>query len=73
VSYFNLAILPAAAATIWTERLLRPKAPPRSNLRPLAPRVNEWLYRLAGAEARRVGEERVRLPAGASLVARCAA
>jgi SAM-dependent methyltransferase len=73
VSYFNLAILPAVAATIWAERLLHPNAPPRSNLRPLAPRVNEWLYRLVAREARWVGQERVRLPAGASLVARCAA
>ena len=72
ISYFNLGILPAVTATIWAERLLRPNAPPRSNLRSLPPRVNEWLYRLVAREARWVGQQRSRLPAGASLVARCA-
>lgn len=73
VSYFNLAILPGAAAAIWLERWLSPGAPPRSNLRETGPRLNEWLYRVTSREARWVGDERLRLPAGASLVARCAA
>lgn len=72
VSYFNLAILPAATVSIWSERWRRPGSAPRSNLRETSPRLNEWLYRLASHEARWVGDERVRLPAGASLVARCA-
>jgi len=73
VSYFNLSILPLAAVSIWAERLFHAGAPPRSNLRELPPRVNEWLYRGVAREARCVGRERLRLPAGASLVARCAA
>ncbi len=73
LSYFNLAILPAAAAAIWWERLRHRGAPPRSNLRELPARANEWLYRAVAGEARRVGDERLRLPAGASLVARCSA
>lgn len=73
VSYFNLSILPLAAGALWAERLLHPGAPPRSNLRELPPRVNEWLFRVVACEARGVGRERLRLPAGASLVARCAA
>lgn len=73
VSYFNLSILPLAAAAILAGRVLRRGEPPRSNLRALPPRANEWLYRAVAREARCVGRERIRLPAGASLVARCAA
>jgi len=73
VSYFNLAILPMMAAAIWSERILAREAPPRSNLRAAPAWINEWLYRVTAREARWVGDERVRLPAGASLVARAAA
>jgi SAM-dependent methyltransferase len=73
LSYWNLSTLPAMAAAIWSERIFSPGAPPRSNLRSAPAWLNEWLYRLTSREARWVGEERLRLPAGASLVARCAA
>ena len=73
LSYFNLAILPIMAAAIWSERILAPRAPARSNLRESPSWINEWLYRLTAREARWVGDERLRLPAGASLVARCTA
>ena len=73
VSYFNLSILPALAAVVWRRRLFAPRGPAVSNLEPTGGRLNEWLYRLTSFEARRVGSERWRLPAGASLVCRCAA
>ena len=71
LSYFNLAILPAMAAVIWAQRLLAPRAAPRSNPRHSPPWLNQILYRLTSLEARRVGAERWRLPAGSSLVCRC--
>ncbi|HXJ34663.1 MAG TPA: class I SAM-dependent methyltransferase [Candidatus Eisenbacteria bacterium] len=71
-SYFNLAILPAVAAVVWTRRLLDPAAREHSNLRPTAPWLNETLYRVTSSEARWVGDERLAMPAGASLVARLA-
>jgi SAM-dependent methyltransferase len=70
VSYFNLAILPGAAAVVWSDRALR--RPPRSNLRAAPAWLGASLYRISALEARWVGCERLRLPAGASLVARCA-
>jgi len=71
-SYFNLTILPAVAAVIWAKRLLDPAALEHSNLRPTAPWLNEALYRMTAGEARWVGDERVAMPAGASLVVRLA-
>jgi len=71
-SYFNLSILPAMAATIWTRRLLDPATRERSNVKPTAPWLNEALYTITAAEARWVGDERLALPAGASLVCRLA-
>jgi SAM-dependent methyltransferase len=70
-SYFNLAILPAMAAVVWARRALS-RGEPRSNLGWPPRSLNELLYRLAACEARAVGGERLRLPAGASLVCRCA-
>jgi SAM-dependent methyltransferase len=69
-SYFNASLLPAMAAVVWTRRLLHRRWREESNLT-ADPR---WLRGLAGAltalEARWVGDERCRIPAGASLVCR---
>jgi SAM-dependent methyltransferase len=70
LAYFNLAILPAMAGVVWARRLLARRRPPRSNLGPTLPALNDWLYRLTGWEARRVGAQRWRPPTGASLVCR---
>jgi hypothetical protein len=69
-SYFNLAILPGMAAVIWARRLLAPGGPPRSNLEPIAGPLDGVLRQVTAGEARLVGGEHVRLPAGASLVCR---
>jgi SAM-dependent methyltransferase len=71
-SYFNLAILPAVAATIWTRRLLDSQTLEQSNVHPTASWLNEALYQITSAEARWVGDERMALPAGASLICRLA-
>jgi SAM-dependent methyltransferase len=69
-SYFNMSVLPAMAAVIWKRRFLDSDWASRSNLS-AGP---SWLGGLArtvtGLEARWVGEERLRLPAGASLICR---
>jgi 2-polyprenyl-3-methyl-5-hydroxy-6-metoxy-1,4-benzoquinol methylase len=69
-SYFNISLLPAMAAVIWTRRLLRRDWRATSNLTA----DPAWLRGLAGAatalEARWVGDERCTLPAGASIVCR---
>lgn len=73
VTYFNLAILPAMAAVVWTRRVFDRGAEPRSNLTMPPPWLNETLYALTSREARIVGDERVSLPAGASLLCRASA
>ena len=72
-SYFNLAILPAMAAVVWARRVFAPSAPPRSNLSTPPAWLNEALYALTSREAGWVGDERVSLPAGASILCRVAA
>jgi hypothetical protein len=63
-------VLPAIATTIWKRRFFERGAPPQSDLRPTAPWLNDLLYRVTACEARWVGGERLRLPAGASIVCR---
>jgi hypothetical protein len=69
-SYFNITLLPAMAAVVWTRRLLHPGWRDESNLTADPP----WLRGLARAatavEARFVGDEWCPLPAGTSLVCR---
>jgi SAM-dependent methyltransferase len=72
-SYFNLGLLPPMAAVIWWRRLTHPRWRAESNLTAggdragLARAVARFLTAL---EARAVGGQWVRLPAGASLVCR---
>ena len=72
LSYFNLSILPAMASVIWLRRLFGSDTA-RSNLSPTARPLNAMLYALTSLEARSIGSQRLRLPAGASLVCRCSA
>ena len=69
-SYFNISLLPAMAAVIWSRRLLRRDWRTESNLTA----DPSWLRGLAGAatalEARWIGDQRCVLPAGASIVCR---
>jgi SAM-dependent methyltransferase len=71
LSYFNLSILPLAAMTIWLKRLWSPRrALQESNLKPTPEWLNRMLYTVTAFENRRVGQGRLALPAGASLVCR---
>lgn len=71
MSYFNLSILPLAAMSIWSKRVFSPRrALQESNIGPTPPWLNRLLYRVTAFENRRVGEGRLVLPAGASLVCR---
>jgi len=69
-SYFNLAILPAMAAVIWARRLVSAESLAHSNLRETPGWLNATLHAVCGLEARWVGDGRLPLPAGASLVCR---
>ena len=73
VSHFHLTILPAMVAVVWTRRLFVRNAPPRSNLSMPRTWVNEALYALTSREATWVGDQRVSLPAGASILCRVSA
>lgn len=69
-SYFNITLVPAMAAVVWTRRLLHAGWRAESNLT-ADPRWLRGLARAAtGLEARWVGDERCPLPAGASIVCR---
>jgi 2-polyprenyl-3-methyl-5-hydroxy-6-metoxy-1,4-benzoquinol methylase len=69
-SYFNLTVLPAVAATVWTRRLLHPDWRTQSNLTAGPAWLSGALRAICGLEARWVGNDRWPLPAGASLVCR---
>jgi SAM-dependent methyltransferase len=69
-SYFNASILPAMAAVIWARRALRADWRAASNLDVGAGPLDGLLRAVTGLEARVVGDERLRLPAGASIVCR---
>jgi SAM-dependent methyltransferase len=70
-SYFNLSVLPAMTAVVWTRRLLDAGWRSKSNL---SGGGAGWLGGLAraatGVEARWVGDQRLALPAGTSLICR---
>jgi SAM-dependent methyltransferase len=69
-SYFNLSILPAMTSVIWARRLFSPNAQNQSSLSTPPRWLNEALYRLTAKEAEFVGTQRLRMPAGASIVCR---
>jgi SAM-dependent methyltransferase len=70
-SYFNASILPAMAAVVWSRRLFDPDWRTESNLTAGASGLGARLgAAVTGIEARLVGDEWWRLPAGASIVCR---
>lgn len=72
-SYFNLTILPGMALVVWARRLLPAGPVERSNLETRVGWLNPMAKAVATCEARWVGDEQLRLPAGASLVCRLVA
>jgi 2-polyprenyl-3-methyl-5-hydroxy-6-metoxy-1,4-benzoquinol methylase len=71
-SYFNMTILPGVAAVIWARRLFRRDWDRLTNLDAGGTWTHAVVRRLTSREARWIGDERLRLPAGTSLVARLA-
>jgi 2-polyprenyl-3-methyl-5-hydroxy-6-metoxy-1,4-benzoquinol methylase len=69
-SYFNLTILPGVAAVVWGRRLFRRDWDHETNLSAGGTWSHPFLRLVTGLEARWVGDERLRLPTGTSLVAR---
>ena len=69
-SYFRPGNPPMMASVVLTRRLLQRGAEPRSNLWTPRAWLNESLYALTAREAAWVGNERVTLPAGASIICR---
>ncbi len=69
-SYFNLGVLPAMAAVVWWRRLWHAGWRSESNLTAGAGWMDAPAAAVAGLEARWVGDERLALPAGASVVCR---
>ena len=69
-SYFNFIVLPPMAMVIWARRLRSSSWATESNLTAGPSFLNAPLSTVTRFEARMVGEERLRLPAGASLVCR---
>ena len=70
LSYFNLSVLPAMALSVWARRLFTSDWRERSNLESSPGWLNPLLTTVTSLEARFVGSEWCRLPAGASLLAR---
>ena len=77
LSHFNVSVLPLQALYIWGRRALRAgyavaglELPLRTHLAQQTALFNELLFRATAWEARRVGAERMRPPAGGSLVCR---
>jgi hypothetical protein len=72
-SYVNAAILPGVAAVVWSRRLFHRDWATRTNLDAGGGWLAPALRAVTAWEARWVGSERLRLPAGASLIARLSA
>jgi SAM-dependent methyltransferase len=70
ISYFNASILPAMAAVVWGRRLFHRGWRKQSNLTAGARPLAGLAEAVTGLEARLVGDELVRLPAGTSLICR---
>jgi len=69
-SYFFASVLPGIAAVVWGRRLASKNWRTQSNLDAHPRWLGGVLHAVTAAEARLVGDERVSLPAGASLVCR---
>ena len=69
-SYFFASVLPGAAAVVWGRRLFSRDWQSQTNLDAHPRWLGGLLRAVTAAEARLVGDERVSLPAGASLVCR---
>ena len=69
-SHFNLSILPAMASVIFVKKLLMPKAAKSGNIGPVNPFLNSILSGITHVENSLVGRQRIRLPAGSSIVCR---
>jgi len=69
-SYFFASVLPAVAAVVWGRRLMSSRWRAQTNLDAHPRWLGGVLRAVTTAEARLVGDERLSLPAGASLVCR---
>ena len=69
-SYFNVCILPILAVVIWAKKLLAPGRSRQSDLKRSPALINSIMSALVGLEDVLVGREKIRLPAGASIVCR---
>ncbi|HEY7372027.1 MAG TPA: methyltransferase domain-containing protein [Polyangia bacterium] len=69
-SYFFASVLPGMAAVVWGRRLVSERWRSQTNLDAHPGWLDGVLRAVTGAEARLVGDERLSLPAGASLVCR---
>jgi 2-polyprenyl-3-methyl-5-hydroxy-6-metoxy-1,4-benzoquinol methylase len=69
-SYFFASVLPGVAAVVWGRRLMSSRWRAQSNLDAHPRWLGGVLSAVTAAEARLVGDERVSLPAGASIVCR---
>ena len=70
IRHFNLSILPAMAFVIFARKLLLPEAAKNGNINPVNPLLNSLLTAMTNAENSLVGRQRIRLPAGPSIVCR---
>ena len=69
-SYFLASVLPGVAAVVWGRRLVSNRWRSQTNLDAHPRWLGGVLRAVTSAEARLVGDERLSLPAGASLVCR---
>jgi len=69
-SYFLASVLPGMAAVVWGRRLVSNRWRTQSNLDAHPRWLGGVLRAVTTAEARLVGDERLSLPAGASLICR---
>ena len=69
-SYFFATVLPAVAAVVWGRRLMSNRWRAQTNLDAHPRWLGGVLRAVTSAEARLVGDERLSLPAGTSLVCR---
>jgi 2-polyprenyl-3-methyl-5-hydroxy-6-metoxy-1,4-benzoquinol methylase len=69
-SYFFASVLPGVAAVVWSRRLLSKRWRAQTNLDAHPRWLGGVLRAVTTAEARLVGDERLTLPLGASLVCR---
>src|SRR4030095_4726084 len=68
MSYFNFTVLPGIMAVVWAKKLFSPNGSEHSDLQPLPNWLNALLHKVTSFEARWVGAQRQRMPAGASII-----